>query len=188
MSTSEKILLPEARLSFPRLFKARAFQDGQTPRYEAVFLLDPSDKRQAKAIEKIEAEAEALISAKWPKKRPSKIEFCFGYADEEGLEYDGYSGQFFIRSNKKEPDGLPVVVDRSNRLLEEKDGVVYAGSYVNGTVTLWLQDNQYGKRINANLRGVQFVRDGEAFSGAERVDPDDEFAVLEDADESDYLD
>ena len=185
---SDRITVRNVRLSFPRLFEARAFQEGQTERYEASFLLDPSDKAHKKQIEQIEAAAEAMIQEKWPKKRPSKIEFCFGYADEEGLEYDGYEGMFFIRTNKKAPDGRPLVVDRANNPLTADDGVVYAGCYVNGTLSLWLQDNQYGKRINANLRGVQFVADGEAFSGVARVDPDDEFEAMEEADESDYLD
>ena len=38
--------------------------------------------------------------------------------------------------------------------------------------------NEFGKRINANLRAVQFVKDGEAF-GVKPVDAEDEFDVLE---------
>jgi hypothetical protein len=36
---------------------------------------------------------------------------------------------------------------------------------VNASIELWCQDNNYGKRINASLRGVQFLKDGEAFAG-----------------------
>lgn len=32
-------------------------------------------------------------------------------------------------------------------------------------VEFWAQDNNYGKRVNATLLGVQFVRDGAAFAG-----------------------
>lgn len=185
---SDKLTVTNARLSFPRLFEPRAFESGQTERYEATFLLDPSDKVHKKQIEAIEAAGQALIKEKWPKKQPTMKGFCYGYADEDGVEFDGYEGMFYIRTNKKAPDGRPLVVDRSNSPVTAEDGVFYAGCYVNGTLSLWLQDNQYGKRINANLRGVQFVKDGEAFGGGERVDPDDEFEAMEEADESDYLD
>ncbi|WP_244126983.1 ssDNA-binding protein, partial [Xylella fastidiosa] len=49
--------------------------------------------------------------------------------------------------------------------LAAQDGRPYAGCYVNANIELWAQDNNYGKRINASLGGVQFLRDGEAFAG-----------------------
>ena len=54
----------------------------------------------------------------------------------------------------------------------------YSGCYVYGSITLWLQNNSYGKKINANLRAVQFERDGEAF-GMKPVNAEDEFEPLE---------
>jgi hypothetical protein len=50
----------------------------------------------------------------------------------------------------------------------------YAGCYVNATIVVWAQDNEHGKRINAQVKAVQFFKDGEAF-GAAAVNPDDEF-------------
>lgn len=187
MATSEKIMLKNVRLSFPRLFEARAFQEGQEPRYEATFLLDPSDKAHARMIKEIEGQAEAIIAEKWGKKVPKKLPKCFGYADEEGIEYDGYPGMFFVRTVKYGSSGRPVVVDRQRNPITADDGVIYAGCYVNGTVSLWTQDNQFGTRINGNLRAVQFVRDGDAF-GAAPVDPEDEFEALDEVDEDEFLD
>ncbi len=37
---------------------------------------------------------------------------------------------------------------------------------VHAVVRLWAQDNAFGKRINAQLQGVQFASDGEAFGAA----------------------
>ena len=45
--------------------------------------------------------------------------------------------------------------------------------YVNGSIELWCQDNAYGKRINATLRGVQFLKDGEAFAGGGSASADE---------------
>ena len=38
---------------------------------------------------------------------------------------------------------------------------------MNGVIDVWAQAHQsYGKRINATLIGVQFVKDGESFGAA----------------------
>jgi len=57
----------------------------------------------------------------------------------------------------------------------EENGKPYAGCYVNMSIRLWAQDNQFGKRVNAQLRAVQFVKDGEAF-GDKPVDPQKELS------------
>jgi hypothetical protein len=42
---------------------------------------------------------------------------------------------------------------------------------VNAAVSLWVQNNQWGKRINCNLNAIQFVRDGDSFgAGATKAD------------------
>lgn len=176
MATSEKIPLNNVRLSFPKLFKARAFKEDQEPRFEAAFLLDPSNKDHAKTIKLIKDTANALLVEHFGKTVPKGIKTCFGLSDETDKEYDGYEGMFWITSSNRQ---RPVVVNRDRTPLTEADGVIYAGCYVNANITLWVQDNQYGKRINANLRSVQFVRDGEAF-GVEPVDAEEEFEPLED--------
>ena len=66
--TSEKIYLPNVRLSFARLFEAKAFQEGQAPRYEAAFLLDPSDKKHTRKIKEIQRQSDAIIAERWGKK------------------------------------------------------------------------------------------------------------------------
>uniref|UniRef100_T1HEF4 Uncharacterized protein n=2 Tax=cellular organisms TaxID=131567 RepID=T1HEF4_RHOPR len=43
-------------------------------------------------------------------------------------------------------------------------------------------DNNFGKRINASLGGVQFLRDGDAFAGGGVATPDDFENMSEGAD------
>jgi hypothetical protein len=64
--------------------------------------------------------------------------------------------------------------------LTEADGVVYSGCYVNGIIDLWAQNNNYGKRINATLLGVQFAGDGEAFSSGGSSASADDFDDIDD--------
>jgi hypothetical protein len=176
MATSEPIALKNARLSFPHLFDPRPFRQGQTPNFQASFLLDPSDKKHAKIIKAIKKTAKQLAEEHF-KTIPKGMLYCFGDGDDK--EYDGYEGQFYLSSTNKT---RPTVVDRDRTPLVAEDGKPYAGCFVNGSITLWVQDNEYGKRINANLRAVQFVKDGEAF-GVKPVDASEEFADLEDDDD-----
>ncbi len=60
----------------------------------------------------------------------------------------------------------PGVFDKDRTELTQKDGRPYAGCYVNAALDIWAQDNQFGKRINATLKGVQFAADGDAFVGS----------------------
>ena len=82
----------------------------------------------------------------------------------------------FISARSK---SRPTVVDRDKTPLTEQDGRPYGGCFVNAIVELWAQDNQFGKRINATLAGVQFLKDGDAFGGSRPADPD-EFEAVDD--------
>jgi hypothetical protein len=198
-TTSEVIKLARARLSFARLFTPKAFRQGQKERYEGTFLIDPSSKAGQAQIKNILSEATKIAKEKFNGKIPKTLKFGFGYADgsdfklgdvnfhSEPKEYDGYDGMFYLASANTT---RPTVVDRGRTPLVEADGKPYSGCYVNGTVTLWAQDNEFGQRINANLRGVQFYKDGEAF-GVKPVDADEEFDDIEEEfedEEEDFLD
>lgn len=196
MPTSDTIRMKEVRLSFPRLFTPKSFTEGQTPRFEGSFLLDPSNKAHKKAIDTIVDTAEEILLEAFSGEIPDSVECCFQYADASKIDvgslewrgkkktYDGYEGMFVISSSNQ---SRPTVVDRDLTQLVEEDGKPYAGSYVNASITLWVQDNQFGKRVNANLRAVQFVKDGEAF-GVRPADAEEEFDVLDGDDDDDFLD
>jgi hypothetical protein len=73
----------------------------------------------------------------------------------------------------------PLVLDSNKTPLTDEDGKPYGGCYVNASIEIWAQDNQFGKRINAQLRGIQFVKDGDAFGGGGSPASADEFEELE---------
>jgi len=60
----------------------------------------------------------------------------------------------------------------------------YSGSFLDVTFDFWAQDNQFGKRINANIVGLQFRKHGDAFSAvAKATDEDFEDLSAEDVDD-----
>lgn len=169
-----------ARLSFPRLYIPKSFTPGQPPRFEAAFLLDPSNADHKVQIGILNKAIASLIEQKWPRGKPADLKFCI--EDGNTKDYDGYKDRIVLRSANK---NRPVVIDNGlNELRIDASGqepkIPYAGSYVIGMVTLWAQDNQFGKRINANLLAVQYVRDGTPF-GPGSVDVETEFEVVADA-------
>ena len=60
---------------------------------------------------------------------------------------------------------LTYVINRDKTQLNPDDGVIYAGCYVYAVIDIWAMDNKFGKRICASLSGVQFYKDGDAFTG-----------------------
>lgn len=169
---STKIMLKNVRLSFPSIFNRSEF-NGVTGKFESTFLLDK--ETQADQIATIQAAIEAAI--KEAKIKVPSDKRCLKDGDDS--EYEGYAGHMSLKaaSNKR-----PTVIDKAKTPLAEDDSdAPYAGCYVNAIVDLWVQNNDFGKRINANLYGVQFVRDGEAFgAGGGNTDVTDDFDLIDD--------
>ena len=188
------ILLKNVRLAFPNLWTPRAStgKDGKPgkPKYSASFILPP-DHPQIPALRALIA---AAAKAKWGDKHEVVLK---GLKVQDRLclhdgvtksQYAGFDGNMFVSSNS---DNRPSVFDRTKTPLAEADGKPYAGCYVNASIDVWAQDHpQHGKRVNAQLRGVQFVRDGDAFAAGTAAS-EDEFEDLgdqgEDGDSTDPL-
>lgn len=172
-----KIMLKNVRLSFPCLWEPRDFNGEGKKTFSASFIMKKDDENVAMlrksmmqvAQEKWKDKAMAVAKAL---KAGDKIPLHDGDAK---ADIDGYAGMMYLNARAQV---RPLVIDRDRSPLSESDGKPYGGCYVNASIELWAQDNQFGKRINATLRGVQFVKDGEAFAGASSADAS-EFDALE---------
>lgn len=170
-----KIKMQAVRLSFPSLFNTAKFGGEDTGKYEATFVLDKVE--HAEVIAGIKAEIERLMKEELKGKVPSD-KLCLKDGDEMGRPE--FEGKYTIKASTKK---RPLVINRDKSPITESDNVIYAGCYVNAIVSLWAQDNKFGKRINAQLDGVQFCRDGEAFGdGAVSVNEFDAFGSESDDD------
>lgn len=168
-----KIKMQGVRLSFPSLFNTSKFGGADTGKYEATFILDKKTHKAviADIIKVIDALSKEELKSKVPSDK-----LCLKDGDEMGR--DEYQGMYTLKASSKK---RPLVIDRDQSPITESDNAVYAGCYVNAIVTLWAQNNQYGKRINAQLDGVQFNRDGDPFGdGAVTVNEFDAFADEDD--------
>jgi hypothetical protein len=172
-----KIKLHNVRLSFPSLFRKAVFS-GEETKFEATFLL--SRETHADKIAEIDTLIKGMIkdTLKGAKLPADKV--CL--RDGDDVDYAGYAGHMSIKASTAK---RPLVLDRDRSPLTEDDNRMYAGCYVNAMIELWAQNNQWGKRINANLLGVQFFKDGEPFSDGVTASADDFEAFG--ADEEDFM-
>lgn len=181
-TSTMKFNLNEVRIAFPSLFEPSAI-DGGTPAYAVKAIVPPNhaqvaaldDAMRAVAREKWGAKGDAVFDNLV--KTGKKPEVCFvrePYKNRDGDAYDGFEGMFYLTARS---ELRPTVVDRNRTPLTASDGRPYAGAYCNLILEIWAQDNKYGRAIRCNLKGVQFVRDGDAFSGGAPASVDD-FADL----------
>lgn len=178
-----RIAIPNARLAFPDIWRARAGKDGGKAKFGASLIIKPD----APVIAEIESAFEKIAKEKWGDKAAvilaglrKQDKLCLHDGDTK--PYDGFAGMMFISARS---DVRPTVVDRNKTPLTEADGKMYAGCYVYALIELWAQDSKdYGKRINAQLRGLQFDRDGDAFAAGAPAG-EDEFADLGVSDDDD---
>lgn len=167
---SKKIHLKNVRISFPSIFQKETFE-GKETKYAATFLIPKSDVKTKKIIDA--AIADAMADAKVAK--VSSDRRCIQDGDDS--DYDSNHGCWSIKasSNKR-----PTVIDRDKTQLTQEDEKIYGGCRVNAIIDIWVQNNSYGKRVNANLYGVQFVKDDEPF-GMGAIDVTDEFDDIDDS-------
>ena len=169
-----KLTRAPVRLSYPFLFEPRPGPDGGKSAYSAVFILDK--KIHAPEIKALQTAIEALKKATWGPKPPT-LKGIFLHDGAEKPDVDGYGEEVMFISARN--DKRPGVVDKDLTPLTMQDGKPYAGCYVFATLRIWPQDNKFGKRINAALRNVQFVKDGPPFG--EKIAPvEDDFTPVED--------
>lgn len=179
-----KVHLNNVRLGFPSLFEPTSIE-GSEPKYNCKPII-PADHPQVAELDKA---MRAVAKEKWGAKADGvfdnlvktgkKPEVAFvkeAYKNRDGDPYDGYEDNYYLTCSNA---ARPTVIDRDRSPLTAADGKPYSGCYVNLIVEFWAQDNKWGRAVRCTLKGVQFVKDGDAFSGGAPASVDD-FADLGD--------
>lgn len=199
-----RILLKDARLAFPNLFEPTTVAGEGKPRYSATLLLALDHPQLAEIKKKIDA----IAKDKWREKAAGILSGLYKtgkvalHDGDEKAQYDGFPGNMFVAAAAQENappaiiqpwDGNPRISqndikDSAERaaFMKMAQSKLYAGCYVNASLEFWVQDNQWGKRVNCTLRGVQFLRDGDSFSAGRPADADEFEEVTEGADADDF--
>lgn len=158
----------KGRLAFATIREAEKYQGTGKPRFSGTVLFSKEDTKQLK---KAESAMLAAATAKWAAKGAAFVA-SLREAQKTALtngdlkhEYDGFEGHWAVAAHT--PENTPMtLVDRTARKLDkDTQTMIYSGCDVNMIVDFWAQDNEYGKRINAQLSGIQFVADNTPFAG-----------------------
>ena len=171
-----KVRLENVRFTFPAVHEAKQVNGQGDPKFSISALL-PKDHKQ---LAEVKAAITAAATEKWGAKAGDVLKqlqaadkICLHDGDAKS-DYDGYTGNFFINASNKI---RPLVIGPGREPLVAADGKPYSGSYGNMIVEFWAQDNQFGKRVNASLLGVQFTKDGERLAGGGVAAADDFEAI-----------
>lgn len=162
--------LDRVRLSYPHVIEpwAGTRDDGSQgePKFSGVFLLPKKTHAAAKdlckeRIEELLREARITVGADRKFLRDGDLS---GKPENTGHWTVNASEDRapILRAPSKQPirKGQPVTIGGKERRAEE---VFYGGCWVSAIIRPWVQNNRYGKRINAGLSAVMFVEDGEPF-------------------------
>ena len=170
---NERVFIRGARLSFPALDEPREAMAGQgDPKYQATFLLEPSNE----SVPLIQEALMSVARSMWGERaaqvlqNPEKNPLKSGDAKERIPE--GYAGMLYIAARSKNPpelrDANPRILITDKRTIREK---FVAGYKVNGFIDLYSYEvkNPQGVTIKsgiaASLVSVQFAGYADAFSG-----------------------
>ena len=158
------LLLKNVRIAFPKLWEPEVFAAGGKPKYNATFLFEKTGdtaKTVLATIKEVLREKFGEKAAEYGRTMKSNGKLCLNDGEKKA-QYEGFEGQYYLNANN---ENQPLVIDRGREHLAAADGRIYPGCYVNAKVDIWAQDNNFGKRVNATLLGVQFFADGERFGG-----------------------
>jgi len=151
MEDSDLLKLENVRLSFSSLF-ARAIFNGVEGKYDATFLVD---KKYVNVKKVLDLEIKQLLD-------DSKLKITqrnLFIKDGDDFDYEGYENNWVLKSSSYYQ---PKIATIGNEYITTDDtNMFYSGCYVNAVIRIYLQNNKYGKRINAMLYAIQFVRDGD---------------------------
>jgi hypothetical protein len=192
-AASTQVTLKNLRLGFPFLFvrgQPQKRDDGTMSegnfRASGIMYRTPEFIKDTNAnLALIKGAKEVALTAKygsdqskWPKYKPEKL--CVRDGNLES--WDGFQNSWYIAASENEQ---PLLLsrrrdpDNAKLWLPATRTELYAGCYVNMIVQIWIQDNAQGKRVNANLKAVQFLRKGDSFAGSAPIAPDQAFTDVE---------
>lgn len=161
------ILVKNVRASYLHVFKAWAMNADEKPKFSGRFLLSKVTHKG-----EIQALGQHLMKMCQDnfKARIASDKLCM--RDGDGSGKPEQEGSWVISASE---DKKPNTINRDKSDVTDEMDIIYSGCYVNLLMRPWAQNNSFGKRINANLLAVQYVRDGERFSGVSRPDVSEVF-------------
>jgi len=165
---------PEFRGGYLKLFTAEAFKAGDKPKFSLTMHFSKTTD--------ISVLKQACLTAaikEWGSKEKGKWPAGFRWPWKDGdktADKEGNAGHWLIKASSQ---FRPGVVDRQRAPIAETDNVVYSGCYLRAELSAKAYVMGVDAGITLYLQNIQFMRDGDAFSGRKKAE--DVFDDVEDA-------
>lgn len=173
-----EIFVPNVRLSFPDLRK-RGLPPKDKPNEPGKFGCQGIFAKESPAHIVVRDAVIAVAKAQWPENWQAIVgalgndKKCLrtgdANLDAKGKVREEYKGMMYVKaSNNNE---VPLIgakakkADGTWNILPASSGKPYGGCYVNLKIDVYAS-TKHGNAVHATLQAVQFVKDGDAFSGA----------------------
>jgi len=167
-----KVITGKVRLSYANLFKPRAQEPGQEPKYSVCVLIPKTDKE---TVAKVKAAIEAAKTGgadQWGGKVPAGLKMPLRDGDTE-RDSPEYKGHWFVNANSKQKPGVVTTErDIEGKLIPAEEAEVYSGCYARVALNFFAYNQKGNKGVGAGLQNVQKVADGEALSGRSNANDD----------------
>lgn len=167
---STKVVTGKVRFSFVNVFEARAFGEGQTPKYSVMLLIPKTDVGTLSRIRKaIDAAAQKGLSSKFGGKMPAVLKNTLKDADKDTNQdgevfadlWDYTKGHYILNVSSK---NAPQIVDAErNPIIDPTE--FYSGCYGRASINFFAFNNNGNKGISAGLNNLQKLEDGEPLGG-----------------------
>lgn len=165
-----KVVTGVIRGSYLNVFEPRAQEEGKPPKYSMTLLIPKTD---TVTLNKIKAAQEAAIVAKFPNKRPAKIDSTLhdgdGARPSTGESFgDECKGHMVMAVSSK---FKPKILDRNgNEVIDPADAM--SGDYFKVSINFYGYD-QAGKRgVSAGLGNMLLWDKGDPLGGSSRAEDD----------------
>lgn len=176
-TNNTKVVTGKVRFSFVNVFEARAFGEGQTPKYSVMLLIPKTDVATIGRMKKaIDAAAQKGLATKFGGKLPAVLKTTLKDADKD-TNQDGElfadiwpyaAGHYVLNVSSK---NQPQIVDAErNPIINPVE--FYSGCYGRASINFFAFNNNGNKGVSAGLNNLQKLEDGESLGGFTTAEQD----------------
>lgn len=158
---STRVLISEARLSYPFIWEPRAQFEGGKEKYSVSLLIDKEDSATIQQVKQAIKNALQVGINKFGGKTPDISKIRTPLRDGDERDDEAYHGHYFINASSIQ---APQIVDSTVAPILDRNEV-YAGCFANVTLNFYAYNVNGNRGVAAGLGNIQKVRDGEPLGG-----------------------
>lgn len=188
-TASTQVTLKRVRLAFVKVNRPEEFTKGDgKPRYSVTLLTERGGDNE----KIIDSAILAAARDKWADKAEAVVRMLGATAklckyDGDTRDYVGFEGMTAVNASCNADMPPTLVTPGRKRLANADQSMIYSGCWANVIVNVWAMDNDFGRRVNAELKGIQFLEDDVRLGGATVASVDDFEEIEGHEDEADDL-